>query len=145
MVFVHGNPGSAADWRPLLESVSSTPSSSPDMPGFGGAEKRRDMDYTVAGYADHLGGIIDALGVERIHLVAHDSAARGVLTWAAANVDRLASVSLPTPVCYSTTSGTEWPRSGAPTDRRDLSGFGHSRLTRALLRSTTTPAGPVLG
>lgn len=95
VVFVHGNPGSAADWRPLLESVSEHAAVvAPDMPGFGGAEKRRDMDYTVAGYADHLGGIIDALGVERIHLVAHDFGGPWSLTWAAANVDRLASVSL---------------------------------------------------
>lgn len=55
VVFVHGNPGSGADWLPLLEAVRPYVAVvAPDMPGFGGAEKRRDMDYTVAGYARHL-------------------------------------------------------------------------------------------
>lgn len=95
VVFVHGNPGSGADWRPLLEAVCPHAAViAPDMPGFGGAEKRRDMDYTVAGYARHLGGIVDALGVERVHLVAHDFGGPWSLTWAAANVERVASVSL---------------------------------------------------
>lgn len=95
VVFVHGNPGSGADWRPLLEAVGPYAAViAPDMPGFGGADKRRDMDYTVAGYARHLGGIIDALGVERVHLVAHDFGGPWSLTWAAANVERVTSVSL---------------------------------------------------
>ncbi|MGZ6853348.1 MAG: alpha/beta fold hydrolase [Mycobacteriaceae bacterium] len=95
VVFVHGNPGSGADWRPLLDAVGEhTAVIAPDMPGFGGAEMRRDIDYTVAGYARHLGGIIDALGVDRVHLVAHDFGGPWSLTWAAANVDRVASVSL---------------------------------------------------
>jgi hypothetical protein len=42
----------------------------PDMPGFGGAECRPYQDYTVAGYAAHLGGLLDQLGVNRAHLVA---------------------------------------------------------------------------
>lgn len=95
VVFVHGNPGSGADWLPLLEAVRPYAAViAPDMPGFGGAEKRRDMDYTVAGYARHLGGIVDALGVRRVHLVAHDFGGPWSLTWAAANVERVASVSL---------------------------------------------------
>ncbi len=95
VVFVHGNPGSGADWQPLLDAVSPYATvAAPDMPGFGGAEKRHDMDYTVAGYAGHLGGIIDTLGIERVHLVAHDFGGPWSLTWAAANVERVASVSL---------------------------------------------------
>lgn len=95
VVFVHGNPGSGADWRPLLEAVGPHAAVvAPDMPGYGGAEKRRDMHYTLAGYARHLGGIVDALGVERVHLVAHDFGGPWSLTWAAANVERVASVSL---------------------------------------------------
>jgi pimeloyl-ACP methyl ester carboxylesterase len=95
VVFVHGNPGSGADWHPLLEAVGPHAAVvAPDMPGFGGAERRRDIDYTVAGYARHLGGIVDALGVERVHLVAHDFGGPWSLTWAAASVERVASVSL---------------------------------------------------
>ena len=37
----------------------------PDMPGFGGAEKRADQDYTLAGYGQHLGGV--QVGVAQAH------------------------------------------------------------------------------
>lgn len=94
-VFVHGNPDVGADWRPLMERVAEyAPVVAPDMPGFGGADKRPDQDYTLAGYAAHLGGVIDQLGIERVHLVAHDFGGPFALTWAAANVDRVASVTL---------------------------------------------------
>ena len=29
---------------------------------------RDDQDYTLAGYASHLGGVIDHLGIKRVHL-----------------------------------------------------------------------------
>lgn len=95
VVFVHGNPDGGADWLPLMEPVSEFARVvAPDMPGFAGAEKRADMDYTLAGYARHLGGVIDALGVRRVHLVAHDFGGPFALTWAAANTDRVGSVTL---------------------------------------------------
>ncbi|MCE5289207.1 MAG: alpha/beta fold hydrolase [Nocardiaceae bacterium] len=95
VVFVHGNPGSGADWRPLIDAVAPYARViAPDMPGFGGAEMRADMRYTVADYAAHLNGVLDALGVRRVHLVAHDFGGPWALTWAAAHPDRVASVSL---------------------------------------------------
>ena len=95
VVFVHGNPDAGADWKPLMESVVEfAPVVAPDMPGFGGTDKRPDQDYTLAGYAAHLGGVIEQLGIERVHLVAHDFGGPFALTWAAANADRVASVTL---------------------------------------------------
>jgi pimeloyl-ACP methyl ester carboxylesterase len=73
VVFVHGNPGPSDDWTDLLQRVGAFARAiAPDMPGYGGASKPRDFDYTIAGYADHLGGLLDQHGVERAHLVAHD-------------------------------------------------------------------------
>jgi pimeloyl-ACP methyl ester carboxylesterase len=95
VVFVHGNPDVGADWKPLMERVVEfAPVVAPDMPGFGGADKRPDQDFTLAGYAAHLGGVIEQLGVQRVHLVAHDFGGPMALTWAAANTDRVASVTL---------------------------------------------------
>lgn len=69
VVFVHGNPGPADDWTDLLERVGGFASAiAPDMPGYGSAEKPPDFDSTVPGYAAHLGGLLDQLGVERAHL-----------------------------------------------------------------------------
>ena len=95
VLFVHGNPGAGSDWEPLMTRVAEFATVvAPDMPGFGGADKRSDQDYTVAGYAAHLGGVIDQLGIERVHLVAHDFGGPFALTWAVANVERVASITL---------------------------------------------------
>jgi pimeloyl-ACP methyl ester carboxylesterase len=95
VVFVHGNPDAGGDWEPLMKRVAElTTVVAPDMPGFGGADMRADQDYTLAGYASHLGGLIDELGIERVHLVAHDFGGPIAMTWAASHTDRIASVTL---------------------------------------------------
>ena len=43
-----------------------------DMPGYGRADRPRDFDYTMAGYARHLEGILKATGIDGAHLVTHD-------------------------------------------------------------------------
>lgn len=51
VVFVHGNPDAGGDWEPLRTRVAEFATVvAPDMPGFGGADKRPDQDYSVAGY-----------------------------------------------------------------------------------------------
>jgi pimeloyl-ACP methyl ester carboxylesterase len=95
VVFVHGNPDAGGDWEPLLTKVAGFAKVvAPDMPGFGRADKRADQDYTLAGFAAHLAGVIDQLGIDRVHVVAHDFGGPFALTWAAAHPDRLASVTL---------------------------------------------------
>jgi pimeloyl-ACP methyl ester carboxylesterase len=70
------------------------PLSCPDMPGFGQADKPKEFDYTVAGYARHLGGLLTKLQVRRAHLVLHDFGGPWGLAWAIANPTALASVTL---------------------------------------------------
>lgn len=95
VVFVHGNPDTGSDWLPLMEPVAEFATAvAPDMPGFGGADKPEHWDYTVAGYASHLGGLLDQLGIERVHVVAHDFGGPFALKWAADNGEKLASVTL---------------------------------------------------
>lgn len=95
VVFVHGNPGRGSDWQPLMDRVAEFAAVvAPDMPGFGGADKKGDQDYAMAAYGAHLGGLIDQLGIEAVHLVAHDFGGPFALSWAAANPDKVASVTL---------------------------------------------------
>lgn len=95
VVFVHGNPGAGADWMPLMTRIAEfAPIVAPDLPGFGAADARADGDYTVAGYASFLDGVITQLGIERVHLVAHDFGGPFAVTWAADHPDRVASVTL---------------------------------------------------
>ena len=95
IVFVHGNPGSSQDWQDLVERVAPfSRALAADMPGYGKADKPADFDYTVSGYARHLGLLIESQQIRRVHLVLHDFGGPWGLTWAAENIDRVASVTL---------------------------------------------------
>jgi pimeloyl-ACP methyl ester carboxylesterase len=95
VVFVHGNPGPSDDWKELLERVAAFARGvAPDMPGYGRADKPRDFDYTIDGYARHLDGVLAELGIRRAHLVAHDFGGPWSLAWAAENPQAFASATL---------------------------------------------------
>jgi pimeloyl-ACP methyl ester carboxylesterase len=95
VVFVHGNPDAGSDWLPLMEPVAEFATVvAPDMPGFGDADKPENWDYTVKGYAAHLAGLLDQLGVERAHLVAHDFGGPWALQWAADHPEKVGSVTV---------------------------------------------------
>ncbi len=95
VVFVHGNPGPKEDWADLVARVGEFARAvAPDMPGYGAADKPQDFDYTVGGYAAHLAGVVDQLGIRRVHLVAHDFGGAFALTWAAQHPESFASVTL---------------------------------------------------
>jgi pimeloyl-ACP methyl ester carboxylesterase len=95
VVFVHGNPGPSEDWSDLLPRAGEFARAvAPDFPGFGRAEKPKDFDYTVAGYARHLDGLLDQLGITRAHIVLHDFGGAWGLRWAADHPEKLASATL---------------------------------------------------
>ncbi len=95
VVFVHGNPGFSRDWEDLMERVSGFARClAPDMPGFGRSDRPDTFDYTVPGYARHLGGLLSSRGVSKVHLVLHDFGGPWGLAWALANPTSLASLTL---------------------------------------------------
>src|SRR5262245_29278221 len=73
VVFVHGNPGPLDDWEDLAPAIAKFARViAMDMPGYGRAERPRDFDYTIGGYARYLGAILDHFAIARAHLVLHD-------------------------------------------------------------------------
>src|SRR5512133_665798 len=95
VVFVHGNPGSSLDWVELAAEVCALARVvALDMPGFGRADRPRTFEYTVQGYARHLSGALDALGIHRAHLVLHDFGGAWGLAWAAAHPEAFRSATL---------------------------------------------------
>ncbi len=95
VVFVHGNPGSSEDWLDLLVRVGAFARGvAPDMPGYGKADRPAAFDYTVEGYARHLAGVLDQMGIERAHLVLHDFGGPWGLSWACDRPHLAASVTL---------------------------------------------------
>lgn len=95
-VLIHGNPGSIHDWADLVERLGATGRRAValDMPGFGGADKPETFEYTNEGYARHLGGALEQLGIARPHLVLHDFGGGWGLTWAARNAAAVGSLTL---------------------------------------------------
>lgn len=94
-VFVHGNPGSVHDWAGLVEATGAHGRAlALDMPGFGEADKPDGFDYTTEGYAAHLGGALEQLGVERAHIVLHDFGGPWGLSWAIDHPEAYASTTL---------------------------------------------------
>jgi pimeloyl-ACP methyl ester carboxylesterase/2-polyprenyl-6-methoxyphenol hydroxylase-like FAD-dependent oxidoreductase len=95
VVFLHGNPGSSADWEPLLAAVGRRwRAVAWDAPGFGRAASGAEFAQTVPAHAEFVGRALDALGIERVHLVAHDFGGPWGLAWATSEPDRFASAVL---------------------------------------------------
>jgi pimeloyl-ACP methyl ester carboxylesterase len=95
IVFVHGNPGVGRDWTLLMEPAGEFARCvALDMPGYGGADKPDDLPYTVAGYAAHLTGALQQLGVRDVHLVLHDFGGPWGLHWAMEHPDAVKSITL---------------------------------------------------
>ena len=95
VVLLHGNPGSSEDWLDLLAAIGEfSRAIAPDMPGYGKADRSREFDYTVAGYARHFSGLLRGLGVRRAHLVLHDFGGPWGLAWAAEHSEAVASLTL---------------------------------------------------
>lgn len=95
VVFVHGTPGSRLDWEPLVGRAGELGRAIAfDNPGFGQADKPRDFDYRIEGYAAFIGAALEQLGVERVHLVLHDFGGAFGFCWAAEHPDSLQSALL---------------------------------------------------
>jgi pimeloyl-ACP methyl ester carboxylesterase len=63
------------------------------------------FDYTVPGYGRFIAGALEALGIERAHLVLHDFGGPWGLAWAATDPDAFRSVVI---VNAPTVSGYRW-------------------------------------
>jgi pimeloyl-ACP methyl ester carboxylesterase len=130
VVFVHGNPGSIRDWESLARGVAKFGRAlAMDMPGFGTADKPEDFDYSVPGYARHLGKLLAERGVRRAHLVMHDFGGPWGLAWAANNPQAVGSVT-----CINTgvLSGYRW---------HYLARIWQTPILGELFMATTTKAG----
>lgn len=68
-LYVHGVPTNSDDWLPFLERTGGL---ALDLPGFGRSGKPGGFDYSIGGYDRFLEAFLDATGIDRFSLVAHD-------------------------------------------------------------------------
>jgi pimeloyl-ACP methyl ester carboxylesterase len=87
ILYVHGVPDSAELWTPFLERTGGI---AIDLPGFGASGKPAQWPYSLDGYARFLPAFLDALGVDRVRLVAHDWGA--VALTLAGRIERLVAI-----------------------------------------------------
>jgi haloalkane dehalogenase len=94
VALVHGVPSSSFLYRkliPLLADAGLRPLAF-DFPGLGLAARPEEFDYSWSGLARWLGEALDALGVERCHLVVHDIGGPIGCEWAVLNPERILSL-----------------------------------------------------
>jgi len=95
VVLLHGVPSSSFLYRKLVPLVAAEGLRGVafDYPGLGLADRPEDYDYTWSGLARFTGAALDALGIERCHLVVHDIGGPIGCEWAVRNPDRVLSLS----------------------------------------------------
>src|SRR5579872_3423017 len=106
VVLLHGFPDSGRLWRnqvPVLVDAGFKVIV-PDLRGYGRSDKPSDVDsYSIPFLAGDVVGVLDALSIERAHMVGHDWGA--ALAWALGSllpdrVDHLAALSVGHPASF---------------------------------------------
>ena len=96
VVLVHGVPTSSFLYRkviPALAGEGLRPIAF-DFPGLGLADRPVDFDYSWSGLARWMGEALDALEVERCHVVVHDIGGPIGADWAIRNPERVLSLTV---------------------------------------------------
>lgn len=93
VVCLHGVPASSFSYRKVIPVLADegVHGFAIDFPGMGLAARPAEFDYSPQGLSRWLGEAIDALGVERCHLVVHDISGPIAAEWAIANPERVLS------------------------------------------------------
>jgi pimeloyl-ACP methyl ester carboxylesterase len=96
VVLMHGIPVSSFLYRKVLPLLAERGLRGVafDLPGLGLAEKPETFDYTWSGLGRWTGEAVDALGLDRCHLVLHDIGGPVGLEWALRNRERIRSLTV---------------------------------------------------
>ncbi len=94
VVLVHGVPSSSFLYRKMIPALAQQGLRAVafDFPGLGLADRPEDFDYSWSGLSRWMGDAIDALGIDRCHLVVHDIGGPIACEWAVRNPDRVLSL-----------------------------------------------------
>jgi pimeloyl-ACP methyl ester carboxylesterase len=94
VVLVHGVPSSSFLYRKMIPALAQQGlrAIAFDFPGLGLADRPQDFDYSWSGLAQWMGDAIDALEVDRCHIVVHDIGGPIGCEWAVRNPDRVLSL-----------------------------------------------------
>lgn len=132
VVCVHGVPASSFLYRKLIAELADEDlrGIAFDFPGLGLADRPERFDYSWSGLASWFGEAIDALELDRTHLVVHDIGGPIACEWAIRNPDRVYSLTVLNTLLDPASFRRPWPMQPF-----SIRGFGE-----AWLRATPKPA-----
>lgn len=110
-VLVHGVPTSSFLYRRVVPELADRGRRAVafDLPGLGLASRPVGFDYSWSGLARWTGAAIDALGIERCHLVVHDIGGPIGLEWAVRNPKRVISLTALNTLVDAASFHRPWP------------------------------------
>jgi pimeloyl-ACP methyl ester carboxylesterase len=95
IVLVHGNPDSHAVWAGVVARLADRHRCiAPDLPGFGASRAPDDFDFAFARQGAFVDALLDALGLDRVHLVVHDIGAAFGVAFATARAERVRTMTI---------------------------------------------------
>ena len=111
VVLLHGVPVSSFLYRKVVPELAGRGLRGVafDFPGLGLAERPEDFDYSWGGLATWTGAAIDALGIERCHLVVHDVGGPVGFEWAIRNPERVLSLTTLNTLVDAASFHRPWP------------------------------------
>lgn len=111
VVLLHGVPVSSFLYRRVVPELADRGLRGVafDFPGLGLADRPEGFDYTWSGLARWTGEAIDALGIERCHLVVHDIGGPVGFEWAIRNPERVMSLTALNTLVDAASFHRPWP------------------------------------
>ncbi len=94
VLLIHGSPGSAQGLSALARLIAQQNRRviAPDLPGYGRSDWASDLSYTSQ--AKYMAAMLDALGVDRVHVVGWSSGSGVAIEMADQFPERIASITL---------------------------------------------------
>jgi pimeloyl-ACP methyl ester carboxylesterase len=132
VVCLHGVPASCFLYRKVISELAARGLRGVafDLPGLGLADRPEDFDYTWTGLGHFTGAAVDALGLDRFHLVVHDVGGPVGFELAAAVPDRVLSLTVLDTIVEVDTFKRPW----------SMEPFARRGIGEAYLRTLTKPA-----
>lgn len=110
VVLLHGTPSYSYEWRHVVPHVEAAGHRviTYDLLGYGRSERPVDRDTSVAAQTELLGHLLDALGVDRAAVVAHDIGGAVGQRFAVAHPERVSRLLLIDTVSYDSWPSDTW-------------------------------------
>jgi pimeloyl-ACP methyl ester carboxylesterase len=111
VVLLHGVPTSSFLYRKVIPLLADQDVRAVafDLPGLGLAERPHEFDYSWSGLSRWVGEAIDALDIDRCHLVVHDIGGPIGCEWAIRNPERVHSLTALNTLLNPATFTRPWP------------------------------------